>query len=181
MNKKTTYWVVLLWIFLSRGYDAYNSILYTPDLAHEANPLVSIGGISSWSTLLIILGILSLYVVYSYTLSVFRPMDLFPREKGYSFSEFTAYIYTGKKGHWTDLLYKFPKDLRRFNHYMGRLMPPCLVFAGIISTVMWILLNNAQWYREVHTAFGVYLVLIIGIILLGYTWLRSEYRKYQGL
>jgi hypothetical protein len=53
MNKYVKYILTIGWILFSRSYDAYCSVLLTPDLKKEANPLVTVGGISSWTPLLI--------------------------------------------------------------------------------------------------------------------------------
>ena len=52
MKKNLKFIFTTTWILLSRSYDAYCTNALTPDLSKEANPLVSIGGISSWTTLL---------------------------------------------------------------------------------------------------------------------------------
>ena len=80
MNKKLKFALTTIWILFSRSYDAYCTNLLTPDLSKEANPLVTVVGVSSWTTLLIILGILTIYVIYAYFISVFRPMNLLPKE-----------------------------------------------------------------------------------------------------
>ena len=69
MNKKIKFTLITVWVVFSRSYDAYCTNIYTPDLSKEANPLVSILGVSSWTTLLIILCILTIYVIYSYYIS----------------------------------------------------------------------------------------------------------------
>lgn len=115
-----------MWIFFSRIYDAYGTYQLTPDLSNEANPLVSIFGLT-WTPLLIILWLLTIYTVYAYYVSVFKPINLLSTEKGYTFSNIVAYTYFGHKDNWISILYKLPKDFNRFNQYMGQLLISCLI------------------------------------------------------
>lgn len=178
MNSKLKFTLTATWILFSRSYDAYCTSLLTPDLTKEANPLVSVVGISSWTTLLTILSLLTIYVIYAYYVSVFKPMNLLPKEKGYSFGEFVAYLYLGMKDSWTATLYKFPKDMKRLNTYVGHVLTRCLVFAGVVSTVMWLLINHSDYYKTIHSAPLIYSILIGGSIVIAYSWNRNMYRQY---
>jgi len=178
MSKNFKFTITIIWLLFSRSYDAYCTYLLTPDLSKEANPLVTILGVSSWATLLIILSVLTIYVIYAYFICVFRPMNLLPHEKGYTFSNFVAYLYLGVKDHWTATLYKLPKDINRLNNYMGHILTKCLVFAGVVSTVMWVLINNSAYYKTIHSAPLIYAILIIGCISITYNWNKSMYRQY---
>jgi hypothetical protein len=177
MKKTLRFTVTTLWIILTRSYDAYCTNLLTPDLSKESNPLVSVFGLS-WTPLLIILSIATIYAVYAYYVSVYKPMNLLPSEKGYSFSNVVAFLYLGTKDHWTSILYKFPKDWKRLNHYLGRLLTRLLVYAGIVSTVMWILINNTDYYTTIHSVVLVDSILIGGCIVIIYFWNRSLYKQY---
>ena len=75
-------------------------------------------------------------------------------------------------------LYKFPKDLNRFNNYMGNLLTRCLVFAGVVSTIMWLLINNSEYYKNIHSAPLIYSILVGGCIAIIYFWNKSMYKKY---
>lgn len=178
MTKKTKFIITTAWILFSRSYDAYCTNLLTPDLSKEANPLVSVVGISSWTPLLIILSVLTIYVIYSYYISLFKPMNLLPKEKGYTFSNVVAYTYLGYKDSWTAILYKFPKDLKRANNYFGHLLTRGLVYAGVISTTMWLLINYSSYYKTIHSATLIYSILILGCVVIGYLWNMKLYRQY---
>jgi len=178
MNKKLKFALTIIWILFSRSYDACCTNLLTPDLSKEANPLVSVVGISSWTTLLIILSFLTIYVIYAYFISLFRPMNLLPKDKGYSFGNFIAYVYLGFKDSWTATLYKLPKDTKRLNNYMGHLLTKCLVYAGIVSTIMWLLINYTDFYKTIHSAPLVYSILIVGCIIVVYNWNKMLYKEY---
>ncbi len=163
---------------MTRSYDAYCTYQLTPNLSKEANPLVTVGGVSSWTLLLIILGICTLYVFYANYISVYKPSPLLPTEKGYSFGSVVAFIYLGFKDSWTSIFYKLPKDIKRFNTYMGHVLTRCLIWAGFVSTVMWLLINHTSYYRSFHSATMVYAVLLTGCFVIGYHWNKTQYKQY---
>jgi len=178
MSKTVKFTLVTIWLLLTRSYDAYCTYQYTPDLSHEANPLVSILGFG-WSPLLLTLSLLGIYIIYAYYQATFKPYDLLPQEPDYSFSHFIGYIYTGKKQSWVALLYQFPSDRIRFRHYTGHLMTRCLAFAGFVSTVMWLLLNYSEFYPPIHTAKLIYGILFVGNIIISIHWYRQMYQQYH--
>ena len=178
MNRKQKFTIVTVWILLTRGYDTYATFQHTPDLGKEANPLVSVFGFG-WTPLLVVVAVGSLYVIYTYYLATFQKYNFLPKEKGYSLSHFIGYVYTGKKQSWISVFYKIPKDLQRFNHViMGQLLSRCLVFAGFVSTIMWLLINNTEFYKSIHSAPMIYLILIIGSVYISYRWFKKIYSEY---
>ena len=178
MRKTTKFLITTTWIVTSRIYDAYCTFQLTPDLAKEANPLVSIFGFS-WIPLLVIISLLTIYAIFVYYLTTFSPKDLLPEESGYSFSETVAYLYLGKKVAWTSILYKFPGNLDRFNHYMGHVLTRNLVFAGFLSTIMWLLINYTSFYKDIHSPALVYTLLIIGCLIIVYSWNKEQFMRYR--
>lgn len=180
MSKKVKFIITTAWIICSRSYDAYCTHSLTPDLSHEANPLVSLLGMT-WTPLLITISLLTVYAIYVFYLVSFKPKNLLPDEKGYSFSNIVAYLYLGLKEEWTSLFYKLPKDLSRFNHYMGHTLTQCLVYAGFVSTIMWLLIHHSEYYKTIHGALAIYTLLIIGCITILYRWNNAMYKQYLEL
>ena len=180
MGKTGKFLLTTAWILFSRGYDAYATNQLTPDLSKESNPLVSVLGMT-WTPLLLTLGVLTVYALYTYYLVVFRPVSLLPKEKGYTLSNIFAYTYLGRKDNWTSIFYKLPGDAARFNHYMGHILTRCLVFAGAVSTTMWLLINHTDFYKKIHNPVLIYAVLITGCLLIIYRWSQKQYEIYlQG-
>lgn len=177
MSKIAKFALTTIWILFSRSYDVYCTSQLTPDLSKEANPLVSVLGLG-WSPLLIIIGALTLYAIYAYYLSVFKPQNLLPTERGYTFGNIVAYTYLGRKDSWTAIFYKLPKSIGRLNQYMGHILSRGLVFAGVVSTTMWLLINHTNFYKEIHSAPMVYTILLIGIGVIIYQWNREQYQQY---
>lgn len=177
INKKLKFIITVVWILFTRIYDAFCTYQLTPDLSRESNPLVSVLGMN-WLPLLITIGLLSVYIIYCYYLSIFRTKDLLPEEKGFSFGNVIAYVYLGWKDSWTAIFYKFPKDLSRFNQFMGQVFTRCLVFAGFISTIMWVLIHNSAFYRKIHSVLLVDGAIAIGCFTIVYIWIKKMYKDY---
>ena len=178
MSKAAKFTITTIWILFSRSYDAYCTSLHTPDLTNEANPLVSALGMG-WTPLLLIIGALTMYVIYTYYLAVFKPKDLLPNEPGYTFSNIVAYTYLGEKAPLTAMLYKLPKSFSWFNQYIGHILTRCLVFAGMVSTTMWLLINHTEFYKPLHSAPMIYTILIGGCILITLQWNWEMYKRYR--
>ena len=177
MRKTTRFIIVTIWILLTRSYDAYCTYLYTPDLSKEANPLVSVLGLS-WTPLLIIICVLSLYAIYAYYASMFKPMNLLPDERGLTFREVSTYTCLGKVDAWFSMLYKYPKDIGRLNQVVGHTLTKCLVFAGFVSTIMWLLINYSEFYKDLHSAPLIYTILGLGCCVIIYRWFKSMFKIY---
>ena len=178
MKTKIKFVVILLWILFSKSFDIHCTYLHTPDLSKEANPLVSILGFN-WFYLLIVIGLLTLYTCYTLYLILFKPIKLHPIEKGYSFSNFITYMYFGKKTPFVAIIYKFPPlKNKRFHYTFGNIFVRYLIFAGIISTTMWLLINNSEFYRKIHNPLLIYGILIFGTFTIIYNYYKKNYKKY---
>ena len=177
MSQSTKFTITTAWILFSRSYDAFCTYQLTPDLSKEANPLASVLGLG-WTPILSIIGLLSCYAIYAYYKATFQPKDLMPPEKGYTFSQFAAYLYLGRKDSWLAMFYKLPKEMIRFNQYMGAVLTKCLVFVGFVSTIMWLLINYTSYYATYHSATLIYSIIILGNIFIVYRWNEEMYRGY---
>ena len=124
---------------------------------------------------------LTIYTSYTLYLISFKPIKLYPLEKEYSFSNFIAYMYFGKKSSWFSIIYKAPPVRnKRFHYTFGNIFVRYLVFAGIVSTVMWLLINNYEAYRVIHNHFVIYGILISGTFIILYNYYKTEYKEYQA-
>src|SRR5882672_10004465 len=177
MTKKTKFIITTTWILLTRSYDAYCTNQLTPDLSKEINPLVSVLSMT-WTPLLLTLAILITYSIYTYYLTVFKTKNLLPTQRGFSLSNIIAFTFLGQKDSWTAILYKFPKDISRFNQYMGHIMTRCLVFVGFVSTAMWILINYTDYYEKFHSPTFIYLFIVFGCAWIIYKWNKEMFIQY---
>jgi len=177
-SSKIKFVSITVWIIISRAYDVYATSQFTPDLSKEANPLVSIFGLNWGPLLFIIIGVL-LYTFYALYINTFKKYDLLPSEKGLKFSEFMTYVYLGKKDSWISVFYKFPKDIKRLNYLMGYWLSRTLVFAGIVSTIMWLLINYTDfYYPKFHKTAVLYSILVIGALVIWINFYKKFYKKY---
>jgi Kef-type K+ transport system membrane component KefB len=177
LRKTIRFTAITIWIIFSRTYDACCTYQLTPDLSKEANPLVSVLGMG-WTPLLMVMGMLCLYAIYAFYVSVFRPVNLLPDQENLSFRDVSTYVYLGRTDTWMSVFYKYPKDIGRLNQVVGHVMTNCLVYAGMVSTVMWLLINNSNYYKEYHSVAMIYSLLVLGCIVIIYRWFRSMYRYY---
>jgi len=171
--------IVLLWILFSKCYDVYCTYLHTPDLSKEANPLVSMLGFN-WDWLLIVIGLLTIYICYTLYLITFKSMNLYPLEKEYSFSNFIGYMYLCKKSSWLTTFYRFPKEIKRFHFFYGNILVRFGIFSGVVSTIMWVLINNSEFYKDIHNHLVIYGVLTTGTLIIVYQDFKTKYNKYQA-
>ena len=81
MKKNIKFTITIVWILLTRWFDAFSTYLHTPDLGKEANPLVSVFGFS-WTPLLVVVVVCSIYAIYTYYLATFQIYNFLPKEKG---------------------------------------------------------------------------------------------------
>lgn len=179
MNKKIRFTAVSTFILGTRAYDAYSTALCTPDLSMEANPLVSQLGMG-WTPLLITIGLLTLGTLYAYHRALFSSHSIEPSIKGLSFKEYATYTYLGYTDQWTAFLYKFPKSLKRFTHYMGHYFVPALSFAGIVSTLMWLGIKHTSFYPPIHSLTLVYSILVGGALLVSGQKMYRNYLLYKA-
>lgn len=177
MSKTVKFAVTTLWILLSRSYDVFATYQHTPDLQHEANPLASVFHLG-WSPILLVVGLLTLAIIYFYYVATFKKYQLTPEQKGYNLRQFITHIYLGKADKWSAMLYKFPSS-KRMIHYFGPQLAKSMAFAGIISTTMWLLINYTEFYKHYHTAGMVYAILFVGIAAIIIHWHWQLYRRYR--
>lgn len=179
MKKYIRFTLITVWILLSRFYDVYATYQHTPDLKQEANPLASVLHLG-WAPIIAIVALLTGYIIYAFYVSTFKKYDLAPKEKGYSFIPFAIYLYLGKKQHWTAMFYKLPKDVKRFNHFMGYMLAAGMSFAGVVSTAMWLLINYTDtYYYKYHNPVIVYSVILVGVVAIALQWHIKMYKQYK--
>ena len=177
MKKTTRYILATAWILFSRSFDAYATWQHTPDLQKEASPLASVFGMS-WLPILLLLGAVCAYVMFAYHKALFGSYRIFPKEKGYSLSQFAGYLATGQKSPWWSMFIRFPRIRAHVHAYFGFSLVIALSVAGVVSTVMWLLIWYSEAYRSVHSAGAVYAVILAGIGVAYALWVQLRYSAY---
>ena len=171
-----------LWIIATRAYDVYSTYQYTPDLTKEGNPLVTVLGISNWTLLLSIITFLVGYVIYAWYCSLFRNSLNLPTTQNLKLKDFIPLYYFGKPAKWYQLLYKLPTSLKRNHQMAGIILPPALMVAGFISTIMWLGINNQwEWYIQIHSVPLICSLVIIGGIIPFVYHCKRQYIHYLKL
>lgn len=78
------------------------------------------------------------------------------------------------------ILYKLPSlKNKRFHYTFGNIFTRYLVFAGIVSTVMWLLINNSEFYRDIHNHLVIYGILISGTFIILSNYYKTNFKRYQ--
>ncbi len=179
MTRKLNFYILSFWIIFSRIFDALSTFEHTRDLSKEANPLVSIMGLG-WSPLLLIIASLTAYVIYAFYQYSFNTKNLAPQQKGLSFIDYSVYLYLGEVKHWSVFLYQIPKEKWRLHQYFGAVLAPCLVYAGILSTIMWLLIQYWNPYKDMHNPLLIYTLLVGGCLIIAYRFHRKSYQMYRA-
>jgi len=179
--KTIKFTAVTIFIIATRAYDYMCTQAFTPDLSKESNPLVSVFGFH-WTRLMTILIVLGIYVIYAYYVSLFSTVNILPAEKGLSFKEFATYVYLGHQDSWLAILWKLPNSFTRFNVACGSVLCYTVVWAGVITTGMWLLINNTNWYyQSYHKPGTIISIIILGGFTIMYLNFKKLYRNYCAI
>ena len=128
----------------------------------------------------LILFLITVYIIYALYVSFYRRVNLFPTKKGMSFREFIPYAYLGYKDKWRALLWKIPDSFSRFNSFFGPILAWSLFWAGMVTTAMWLLINNTKWYYpDYHNPLVIYLIMLAGVLLVSTLHFTNLYRQYK--
>jgi len=91
-------------------------------------------------------------------------------------------MYFGKKSNLLSILYRIPSFKDKRAHYsLANILVRYLIFAGLVSTIMWILINNSEFYRSIHNYLVIYGILFSGTFVIMYNYYKSNYKKYLTL
>ncbi|PKN27390.1 MAG: hypothetical protein CVU65_02565 [Deltaproteobacteria bacterium HGW-Deltaproteobacteria-22] len=124
-----SYFLATTTILLLRTVDLFLTWVYTPDLEHEWNPIISFLGIS-WPGF-----ILSQVLVFSFIagsmLFYFRREPTVSAPNGLSFQDFTYFYFFGELRPWRRRFLSFPHRLRPHLVFNGFLM---MTMSMIVST-----------------------------------------------
>jgi hypothetical protein len=181
MKKHLKFALILTGILLTRAYDAYCTALFTPDLKREGNFLASVFHLQ-WSRLLFIIGCLLLYVVYALYINTYKQVNLFPAQRNLSLGQFVVQALYGPGEKWTAFLYKFPVEKQKMHYVFGYILSRGLLWVGVVTTMMWILINHtATYYTRFHTYTGTMGLVLGGVAVVAYYYFKQLYNAYKLL
>ena len=187
-------WVVLL--LLTRAADAAVTYQYSPDLKHEANPIVSVLG-GGWGALLILNIVLLSGSFALLALWCRRPLALPSNAVVHDFWSFASQSRYGRVYARGEFLLRYLPfyGLRgprwaQFARELGFVIPPVVSLLSLVSIINWYLLFDARapgfwsffraatpWYPYVIPALPLYFALS----LLFYRVEWAHFRRDGGL
>ena len=172
--KHVTFIFLCLGIIGTRIYDFFATRQFRSESTTKAHLLPQGQGFS------ILLFIVTLYILYALYISYYRRINLFPGRKGMTFREFIPYAYLGYKDKWRALLWKIPGSFSRFNSFFGPILAWSLLWAGVVTTFMWLLINKTSWYYpRYHNPLFIYLIMLFGVLVVTAIHFTNLYRQYK--
>ncbi|HRP89378.1 MAG TPA: hypothetical protein PKX92_05020 [Edaphocola sp.] len=177
MKKYVFFWTVSFMMIISRFFDVYSTWKYTPNLEVEWNPLVSKMGFN-WGGLLIVQIAILLMAIMMLYYALFSFVKCFPHEKNLSFSRFVAFFLTGNNIKLSNAFFVLPKEKSRIKVLSGIFIPIAIICSGIITTLMWILMNNTVFYPKFHDPIISLIAIILLFFISCYCCLKILYLKY---
>jgi len=181
--KRLEFAILVILMIFTRAADLLITYHYSPDLQHEANPLVSFFQFH-WQEFLfssfLLTSFLSLCLYYDF----FTSNTSYPKEKHLGFSDFASVHWFGRKRHLAYFLLAFAKDWDLRIKFIGYAGSRLLIFIGTIAALSWLGLSESKYFEAFYNfcfpAFP-YIFIIFGAVYLLYSFLKKEYVAYQAL
>jgi hypothetical protein len=183
MNKnKLEFFLLALFLVITRFWDIAATYIITPDLEKETNPLVSILG-QGWVTVIIFQIIMVSFIILLNYYSLFKIKNTYPPQKGYSYREFVSYFYFGEKRNLIEMIFRFPKNKSTLVKALGYVLPRSLIVIGLFISLSSTLLIINKTYQEFYaSARPYYYIVLISIVFLFFIlFFKREYIKYQKI
>lgn len=148
-------WIALL--LMTRVADAAVTYRYSPDLAREANPVVSVFG-GGWGAL-VVMNALLLPMTCALTILWWRrPLAYAPSDQVHDMWSFASDYTFGQVLPRDQFLARYFLSLKRrrgqFFRELGFVVPPAVSLMSCVSIVNWYLLHDIQapWFRSFFRA-----------------------------
>ena len=170
-------------LVITRIADLYTTFHLTPDLASEANPLVSVLQFR-WVGLISISVILCLAITACLHYDLFSRRTVYPADPTLSFEDFASIHWFGRKRPVLLFLLAFAKDTDLRLKYIGYAGSRLLIFIGIVAVMSWFGLANSSLFERFYSAWFPwfpYGLVVIGAVTCLYFFLRREYSIYRRL
>lgn len=175
MSKKAQFLILVFLAVSGRFYDVFTTFLYTPDLKHEHNVIVSWFG-GGWTIVLMIQVLLTSAIIYClhYYFYKFRPVQ--PAEQDLSFKEFVSWFHFNDKNSFWKFLYKTPTNKAGFIASIGYIASMTLIFTSYIVGTSTVFLLVSDSYKQLYKL-GIPYLLYLMIVLLGIFFTVQFYKK----
>ncbi len=165
--RKNNYFIPLsIWILLTRSYDIICTFQFTPDFSKEKNPLSSVVGLGGIGVTIAV-SVVMVYTIFALYKYEKNKNKVLPEEKNMPYNKFYKYYNSfGKQG--TRILVD------------GYVFSRTFAVAGILTTIMWLLINNTTWYYgNYHNPYFYYLIIIGTLILFNISFIKIKFKEYQ--
>ncbi len=185
-KKRIQFFVLSGLVILTRLLDAVFTFQYTPDLTHEANPLVVFMGFE-WGGIILFQCLGIIFVSYVNYKQITSEYTFLPKEKNLSLKSFAAYTCYGKSFrlnlHKWYLLFCFPIGKERNRYILGWVLPRALILVGFFIIILHLLLKYSVAYQSIHYIAlpFFYFLIVISVVFCYYLFIRTKYKEYQEL
>ena len=181
MGKKARFLLLILVIIIGRLFDAYTTLLYTPDLKKEGNPIVHIFG-GGWNAIIVVQILVVALVVYGLYFYAFIFRTVIPSETGLTFKEYISYFCFMEKDSFHKLWYKPLTYKPGLMAVFGYVTTGTLIFASYMVGISTTCLIFIPAYKPYYRMGVPYLLLVVSVTaMLGfvYRFFKGEYAKYR--
>ena len=173
------FWVVA--IIIGRLFDAYTTLLYTPDLKKEGNPIVHIFG-GGWNAIIVVQIVVVALVVYGLYFYTFKFKTVLPAETGLTFKQYVSFFCFRDKDSFHQIWYRRIVYKPGLMAVFGYVTTGTLIFASYlvgISTAFLILIPAYKPYYRMGVPFLLLATAVIAMLYFSYRFFKVEYDKYR--
>jgi hypothetical protein len=174
--------LALLFIVILRALDLFITFRFTPNLAAEINPVVSVFG-ASWVGLIAFQILLVAFIAFLMHRYFTRETPAIA-DKNLSYYNFVYVYFFGKLQPWPKRFFSFPKNFKRHLALNGFLLMILAIGISLFAIVHnLLLLARVEWYAQfVIDHFKVYFPVVFIVAAVGAFNLFCviEYRKYKS-
>lgn len=167
---------------ISRFYDGFTTYRYTPDLSHEANPMVLWLG-AGWPTIILLQAVLTTLLIYFLYNYFFKFRSIVPEDKTLTLKQYISYFHFNDPHSLHKMLYRIPDNKSQFMASIGYIGSMTLIWVSIIVGTSTTFLLTSETYREFYKQGIPYLLygIIAGLALFFYfRFFSIEYEKYRN-
>jgi hypothetical protein len=165
---------------LTRFADAQTTWLYTPDLAKEGNPLVSILGFG-WTSSIIVQVIGLSFAIYALWVYSFRTVSVSAISKDIPLTQFISLFHFNDRNSFSKLFYKLPTNKNSLMYSMGYIFTYTLILFSSIVASSTTLLIVSEDYRNFYSVYRIPFYLYALAVLIVIFFSIRFYKKEMAL
>ena len=181
MSHKTKFTILAILVVCGRLFDVCTTAVYTPDLKHEANPLVYFFG-AGWTVLILVQVIITLLLVYGLYYYFFQFRSIEPEERGLNLREYISYFCFSNKHSFTKVFYETPTNRSGLVAISVYVTTMTLIFFSFLVGTSTVFLIISPAYKQIYKH-GLPLVMMgfvfPSIAYFSLQFFRMEYEKYK--